>query len=152
MPNKFLQRATFGIRTPLSALVLAVVGLTGGVGCEVLTQVDRTQIDQGSGGSGGQGGMDGTGGMGGMGGTGECAAPEDCPGTDTDCQTRTCVESKCGFEYAPSGTATSDQTPGDCLTSVCDGMGATTSENADADILDDQNPCTEDTCDAGQPS
>jgi len=92
------------------------------------------------------------GGGGGAGGSAECAAPEDCPGTDTDCQTRTCSSGVCGFEYAPSGTSTMAQTPGDCLTSVCDGMGATTSENAADDIFDDQNPCTVDTCDAGKPS
>jgi cysteine-rich repeat protein len=92
------------------------------------------------------------GGMGGAGGSGGCEAAEDCPGTDTDCQTRSCSNGVCGFIYEPSGKATADQTPGDCKTSVCDGMGATSSQDADADILDDQNPCTEDTCAAGQPS
>jgi cysteine-rich repeat protein len=143
-----------GIRAPISALLLAVVSLTGGMGCEILATVDRNDIDQGFGGAGGQGGDVGAGGMGGSAGAGggECAAAEECPGTDTDCQTRTCSNGVCGFEYAPSGTSTMDQTPGDCLTSVCDGMGGTTVENADADILDDGNPCTEDTCSAGQPS
>jgi hypothetical protein len=53
----------------------------------------------GGGGSGGSGGEAGSGG-GGSGGEGgvaaECEGPEDCPGTESDCLHRTCVEGVCG--------------------------------------------------------
>ena len=101
----------------------------------------------------------GSGGAGGVGDTststtttgGGCSSPTECPGTDTDCSTRTCVAGVCGVTLAAAGTATTDQTPGDCLQSVCDGMGATTTQPDDADVLDDQNDCTKDVCAKGAP-
>ncbi|MDC3959620.1 proprotein convertase P-domain-containing protein [Polyangium jinanense] len=96
--------------------------------------------NQGGGGSGGQGGSNNT-----------CSSPEDCPGTDTDCATRTCDDGVCGVSYAPQGTATTDQSSGDCKQSVCDGMGEVTSVEDTADVLDDANPCTEDTCEGDAP-
>jgi cysteine-rich repeat protein len=83
--------------------------------------------------------------------SGGCTTAEQCPGTDTDCETRSCVAGVCGFTFAPAGTATASQTDGDCQASVCDGMGATTTQNDDADVLDDQNECTNDVCTAGVP-
>ncbi|TKD05306.1 DUF4215 domain-containing protein [Polyangium fumosum] len=78
-------------------------------------------------------------------------APEDCPGTDTDCASRTCDEGVCGVAYAAQGTATTDQSAGDCKQSVCDGMGEITSVSDATDVLDDENPCTADLCDGDAP-
>jgi len=85
--------------------------------------------------------------------TGSCQTPGDCPGQDTECQTRTCVAGVCGFTYTPMGTPLGQQTPGDCKTNVCDGQGGTTSVNDDSDLpLDDGNVCTYDVCSGGAPS
>jgi hypothetical protein len=46
-----------------------------------------------------------------------------CPGEDTECQTRICLETGCGFAYQPVGTPVTAQTAGDCLQNVCDGSG-----------------------------
>jgi cysteine-rich repeat protein len=49
------------------------------------------------------------------------------------------------------GTSTMSQVEGDCLESVCDGQGTTTTQNDDTDVLDDGNACTDDICNAGAP-
>ena len=126
----------------LATAAMLTAGLASLSGCS----------DDGPGGPGGAGGEGGEGGQGGAGGgNNECAAPADCPGTDTDCATRTCDQGACGVVYAPQGTATTDQSSGDCKQSVCDGKGQITSAEDTADVLDDANPCTEDTCDGGAP-
>ncbi|MBI4700362.1 MAG: hypothetical protein HY744_04190 [Deltaproteobacteria bacterium] len=56
-------------------------------------------------------------GGGGAGGGAECA--QKCPGLDTDCGHRICVEGKCGFAYEPAATACFDA-PGQ---GYCDGAG-----------------------------
>ena len=54
-----------------------------------------------------------------------CTTAAECPGTDTDCQTRTCVNGVCGESNASSGTSCS----GVCIdantvqTCMCDGNG-----------------------------
>jgi hypothetical protein len=50
------------------------------------------------------------------------------------------------------GHVISIQTPGDCKTTVCNGMGGTQEVAANDDLpADDMNPCTEPTCTAGSP-
>src|SRR6202044_1029902 len=51
-----------------------------------------------------------------------------------------------------AGTPTSMQTPGDCHTNECDGMGNVESVIDDTDVPVDGNPCTADVCTAGVPS
>ncbi|MFO0757583.1 MAG: DVUA0089 family protein [Byssovorax sp.] len=165
MSNHHRFRAFLPRRLALSLLWLAVTGaiLSMGVGCELIANVDRSQISDttttttttGQGGAGGQGGSTttttGGGGQGGTGGGPECANAGDCPGNDTECQTRTCTDGKCGFDFQASGKVVNDQQPGDCKLNVCDGNGGLTTKDDDADVLDDKNPCTDDTCVMGAP-
>ena len=88
-------------------------------------------------------------------GNGKCVAcivATDCPGTDDACQTRTCTANVCGTDFTAADTPIPTQTPGDCKIAVCDGSGKTIQNNDDADVKDDSNACTTDTCDAGTPS
>ncbi|MFT3775659.1 MAG: lamin tail domain-containing protein [Minicystis sp.] len=86
--------------------------------------------------------------------TGTCVAcntAAQCPGSDTECQTRTCNAGTCGFSFASAGTLTSGQTAGDCKKIVCDGSGGTGFLADPTDVQDDGNECTADTCNAGNP-
>ena len=81
------------------------------------------------------------------GGTGGgCTTGTDCPGMDTECQTRSCTAGMCGFIDTPAGTPVTMQTPGDCHKNVCDGMGGVTTTVDNNDVPDDSNPCTTDSC------
>ena len=108
----------------------------------------------GTGGVGGSAGSAGTGGSAGSAGTGGnatgCVSAGDCPGEDTECGIRLCVNQKCEWDFAPSGTQLSAQTEGDCSLRVCDGDGAEISVPDNTDIASDTNDCTSDICDAGQ--
>jgi hypothetical protein len=87
--------------------------------------------------------------------TGNCAGclgPTDCPGTDTECQSRTCSSGVCGLNFAPSGTPVAAQTPNDCKKNVCDGSGNTTVIADDSDVASDGVECTSDTCAGGAAS
>ncbi|MBK8252714.1 MAG: hypothetical protein IPK82_08605 [Polyangiaceae bacterium] len=151
-------------------------GVGSGVvgGCQAILQFDEDKLNTGgSGGSAGDGGSgatsttgtapnggggsgaSSTGGSGGSGGTGgmmgNCDGPEDCPDTGSECITATCEGGTCGTQNVAAGTAITNQTDGDCKTTVCDGNGAVTTEDDDADALDDGNDCTLDTCNAGMP-
>ncbi|MCC6556406.1 MAG: DUF4215 domain-containing protein [Polyangiaceae bacterium] len=154
------DRASRGRALRLAAAAL-LLGL-GGAGCEFVTAVDRAQIPdtttttsggggQGGGGQGGQGG--GQGGNQGGGGAAPipCDNPSDCPGTDSECQTRTCEGNECGVHYAPPNKPTSNQTDSDCKRNVCDGQGNIISVHDDLDVLVDGDPCSSDLCDAGTP-
>ena len=88
----------------------------------------------------------------GMGACVQCLAASDCPGTDTECQARTCTAFTCGFTFAPAGTPTASQTPGDCHRRVCNGSGGVTSAVDDTDVPVDGNQCTGDICTNGVPS
>jgi hypothetical protein len=81
-----------------------------------------------------------------------CFTASDCPGTDTECQARTCNAGVCGTMNQPLGTLLAIQTPADCQKNVCDGNGGTTTQNDDTDVPDDFNLCTNDVCTAGVPS
>ena len=89
---------------------------------------------------------------GGGGAGGGCAMATDCAGQDTECQTRTCIGGKCGFDYKPLGTPTAMQTAMDCKINTCDGSGMAIIIAEDSDLPIDNNPCTNDFCMAGIPS
>ena len=83
----------------------------------------------------------------------QCNAPAECPGSDTECQARTCSSNVCGVSTAPAGTPTSAQTPGDCHQNQCDGNGNTMSAIDNTDVpADDGNPCTAEVCNTGVPA
>ena len=80
-----------------------------------------------------------------------CVAATDCPGTDGECQQRTCTASACGFNFTAQNTAVTSQTARDCQKNVCNGAGAVTTTNDDTDAPNDNNACTIDSCLAGAP-
>ncbi|MEP7122976.1 MAG: lamin tail domain-containing protein [Byssovorax sp.] len=145
---------------PVAVVTVAVAG------CELVASTNRDLIPKsttsstGSGGSGGSGGATATStstatssaaattGSGGI----ECLHAATCPGTDTDCQKRTCDAGHCGLAPSPVGTPTSKQLPGDCKREVCDAAGFAAIVNDDKDTLADGNPCTADLCAAGVPT
>ncbi len=119
-------------------------------------------ITQASGGAGGHGGANSQGGAGGATGAaghggaggvvGGCASPKECPGQDTDCQARTCINGACGISHAPAGTLAGPQPKDTCRKVVCDGAGALMIADDDANVPVDANPCTADVCTQGVPS
>ena len=111
-------------------------------------------------GTGGAGGMgtggsssssSGTGGMGTGGMAGNCITAMDCPGMDTECQSRTCVGGACGLAFQPAGTLLATQTVGDCKVDQCNGAGTVVSVADGNDTSPDSNDCTSDTCGNGVP-
>ena len=81
-----------------------------------------------------------------------CLTPADCGGSDTFCQTITCINNVCGVDNTPGGTPlpAADQSDNDCQEVQCDGAGGTQAVADDADLpLDDGNDCTEDICAMG---
>ena len=106
----------------------APAGCTGGGG-------NTATWGGGAGGVGGTGGETTTSGMTGGGGQGGCSTPTDCPGTDTDCQARTCNNGTCGVAHAQAGAPCDDDggrfcgaegqcleciTGIECLSGLCD--------------------------------
>jgi hypothetical protein len=83
-----------------------------------------------------------------------CTGPEQCSGEETDCQQRSCVDSKCGIELITAGTPipAAGQTTGNCKVKQCDGLGAVVEVNDDADLPDDGNACTRGVCTNGVPT
>ncbi len=82
----------------------------------------------------------------------QCLAASDCPGTDTECHTRTCTNNQCGVSNTLAVTPTSAQTAGDCARNQCDGSGNIVSVADNTDVpADDGNQCTSETCSAGTP-
>jgi hypothetical protein len=81
-----------------------------------------------------------------------CLTASSCPGTDTECRTRTCVNGACGVSNAPAGMLLTTQTAGDCKRAQCDGSGLSMVVTDDADAPVDGNSCTGDVCTAGVPS
>lgn len=106
---------------------------------------------------------------------GECNEPYDCQLGEL-CEERTCVSGACGLENIPAGEPGQDEDYGDCYVVVCDGEGGPSNVpgddppfdeprdcakfvcedgNAltkidDSDTPDDENPCTQDMCMAGE--
>ncbi len=73
-------------------------------------------------------------------------------GLQDECSVAVCNANKtCGTAPAPAGTklVNAPQKPGDCVTLYCDGMGGVTTEADDADLPDDNNVCTTETCMSG---
>jgi hypothetical protein len=83
-----------------------------------------------------------------------CNAPTDCNGSDNDCQTRTCKNNTCGFDYQPDGKPLPDakQKLGDCQQLQCNGAGLVKSAAFDTDVPVDSNDCTADVCSSGIPA
>jgi hypothetical protein len=79
----------------------------------------------------------------------ECVTANDCPGADSECQSRTCTAGVCGVSFQPAGVALASQTAGDCKREQCDGAGSTAQVSDDLDVPIDSNPCTDDVCAAG---
>jgi hypothetical protein len=82
----------------------------------------------------------------------QCVMASDCPGIDTECQTRTCTAGVCGRTFTMDGTAVSSQTMNDCRRNVCDGQGRVVNRADNADLPNDNNACTTDSCNAGTPA
>ncbi len=80
-----------------------------------------------------------------------CTTPAECPGQDTECQTRTCNLGVCGLTFQPAGTVISTQILGDCHRNQCDGLGNIVPVIDDGDPFIDGNQCTDDLCIAGTP-
>ena len=82
-----------------------------------------------------------------------CLDGTDCPGTDDECQYRTCDGAGvCGMFYQPWGTPVSGQSPGDCKLAICDGSGGVTTTADGGDVPpDDGLPCTSSACSGDVP-
>ncbi len=102
--------------------------------------------------SSGQGSSSSGGGQGGAGGMEpECVSHTDCPATNNECILPICLNGKCSTDYVDEGTTISIQMDGDCKKVVCNGVGSTNSVNDDADVPDDMNVCTTESCIDGTP-
>jgi hypothetical protein len=82
----------------------------------------------------------------------ECTVATDCDGIQSECQSRTCIDGICGFEYAPHGAPAGDEILGDCETNVCNGAGGTETVIDDSDIPPAPSDCQTGICLRGVPS
>ncbi len=144
MPLNFSRSAAAATMAPAFAAILVAAS---GEGCQIIAGPDWSRIYLAEGGAGGQGGRGGAGGQGGA----ACEAASDCPGVDAECSARACEGGQCVALLTPAGTKVAQQTAGDCLAVVCDGVGGVALAPDDADILNDQLACTDDLCSAGAP-
>jgi len=80
-----------------------------------------------------------------------CLSAADC-GVDTECAAFTCSSGQCGKSFAPAGTPTALNAPGDCRRTVCDGTGMVITIADDIDVPVDGNVCTADVCINGVPA
>nr|HEX4314001.1 hypothetical protein [Kofleriaceae bacterium] len=81
-----------------------------------------------------------------------CTLPNQCSGSDTDCQVRTCLQGVCGVDNQPQNTVAAHQVAGDCQKKICDGSGDIDSITDNTDVPNDHNACTSDVCTMGVPS
>jgi hypothetical protein len=81
-----------------------------------------------------------------------CNTASQCPGSDTECQQRTCTTHVCGLAALPAGTVLASQVTGDCQQRQCTSAATVTTVAFDADVPVDNNPCTGDVCASGVPS
>ena len=84
-----------------------------------------------------------------------CNVAADCTPTKDECTVAACNANKtCGTAFAPHGTQLQNapQVMGNCNTLYCDGAGGTYSSVNTADLPDDKNDCTVDTCVGGTPT
>ncbi len=77
-----------------------------------------------------------------------CVFGSDCPGSDTECETRTCTTTVCGFSFTAAGTPTTDQTIGNCQQNQCDGSGNIVSVEDDSNTPA-SSACANGTCASG---
>jgi hypothetical protein len=81
-----------------------------------------------------------------------CNVPQECPGEESACTTRTCVDNVCG-EQVMTGLSLPDDAPGDCHEIVCSATGMPEEVIDTSDVPVDNNDCTDDLCQAnGNPS
>jgi len=82
----------------------------------------------------------------------ECNNAGQCSGAG-DCQVDACTAKSCAIDPEPASTPApaGHQTPADCKTVMCDGMGAVnpTPANEDTDLPIDGKQCTQDVCTSG---
>lgn len=102
-------------------------------------------------GSGGVAGSAGTDASGGGGSEVECSEPTDCPDPMNECVARTCDEGVCGAQNIALDTPVTAQTVGDCRTAVCNGNGGIGWISDAADVENDANVCTADSCEDDNP-
>lgn len=76
----------------------------------------------------------------------ECVLAQDCPGIDSECRSRTCVDGVCGVTLVAEGTVLASQVEGDCARMVCDGAGSVVSQEDLADHGDSGSECVVDAC------
>jgi hypothetical protein len=81
----------------------------------------------------------------------QCNVPGDCPGTDTECHTRTCTSGMCGIQRQADGFPVSVQNMSDCQINVCDATSNIVPRNDASDVFVDGKVCTRDVCTAGVP-
>jgi hypothetical protein len=81
-----------------------------------------------------------------------CLSASTCPGTDTECHTRSCVNGACGVSNTAAGTVTTAQVPHDCKRLECNGAGAPFTVPDVGDVPVDGNACTNDVCNGDTPS
>ena len=86
----------------------------------------------------------------GLGACVQCVNATECPGSDTDCQSRTCTNGLCAISFKAPGTSVPAQVSNDCQRNVCDGAGNTVSMADDTD-LPNTNDCRTPTCVSGVP-
>jgi hypothetical protein len=145
-------------RTAFVVSAFAVVLLTGMACTQILGDFEKGNAG-GSGASGGgassgsaSGGGGSSEGGGGAGGSDTCRTPLDCDDHEP------CTDDDCGPNGKCTHTNLSDQTPSpgyddlpnDCVKEVCIG-GVSTPVAVSADVPDDENDCTTDTCDGIDP-
>ena len=81
--------------------------------------------------------------------SGPCTTANDCPGQDTECVKRTCVQGVCGTATLAPGLPVPLQVAGDCKVRQCDATGQVAVVADNSDLPEDGNPCTLDVCTAG---
>jgi len=111
--------------------VFGVLAAAIGGGCNAIFGIE--QHEPYPVGVGGSGASSGTGGA-------SCTTPDDCPGADTTCSTRTCEAGLCGAEYAAADTACTEDGG-----QVCDGDGNCVECNT-ADQCDPGEECVNHLC------
>lgn len=77
-----------------------------------------------------------------------CESAADCDLREPACRQTTCENERCVYVDAPRGIALPSevQVQGDCQEVQCDGQGNRQLVSIEADALDDNEPCTQDTC------
>lgn len=139
--------------------LVAFLGAALAGGCQLLVTFEDVPGGAGTGATGGSGGGGSTGGAptgGSAGGSGgatcaaECCADADCPLPVDPCQSVSCQVGQCALAPVADGEDASIQTPGDCKRLVCQG-GKAAPVTDGADVLDDGNDCTKDSCQGDEP-